>query len=889
MRDHDIIPLRTMSLPNGIVDFPSLPVLAARLDVELARLPYTIRVFMANLAQLVLAGRADLEQLHALARWQPAARPAGGFSFLPHRVVLQDFTGIPAIADLAAMRDVVAALGHDPAIVDFQVPADQIIDHSLRVDAFGHPEAAAENATAEYQRNAERYSFLRWAQHTFAGLRVVPPGAGIVHQINLERLASVVAITTTATGHRVSLETVVGTDSHTTMINGLGVLGWGVGGIEAEAVLLGEPIHVVTPRVVGVRLTGRLRPKVTATDLALTITALLRRHDVTGAFVEYFGPGVGQLQVPVRATLANMAPEYGATTGFFPVDREVPRYLAATGRGPQQVELVERYCREQGLFRGDEDPTPNYSDLVELDLATVEPSVAGPRRPHDRHALSAVPGSFAAAHPTARPPERPWPVTRPVSDGDIAIAAITSCTNTSNPAGMLAAGLLAKKAVERGLTPPRWVKTSLAPGSRVVVSHLERAGLLDSLERLGFAVVGYGCTTCHGMSGPLVPEVDEAVHVHDVIVTSVTSGNRNFEGRVHLRVRASYLASPPLVVAYALAGSVAVDLAREPVGYGADGRPVSLAELWPSEWELQQACQHAGCSEAFTAAYAGLFAGDERWAALPLSETTRYPWRADSTYIRRPPYLDGFTRQPTPLTDIRGARALVVLGDGISTDHISPVGSITADSPAGRYLRASGLTAADFNSFGTRRGNHEVMVRGTFGNLRLRNSLTPELEGPWTRVFPSHEVTSVYDAAMDYRRRGIPTVVIAGSGYGCGSSRDWAAKGTAMLGVRAVLADSFERIHRSNLVGMGVLPLQFAGADRGGHGLTGEEEFEITGLCDLVPGGTVNMIVTSPDGTQRHIPMLARVDSPTEFEYYRHRGLLGYVLRRLLERAGEIS
>ncbi|MFF2146617.1 aconitate hydratase AcnA [Kitasatospora sp. NPDC058190] len=892
------LPHRRLTTPQGTVEFPSLPDLAARLGVDLAALPFTIRVLLENLARLVAAGQADPARLHDLARWDPSADRQGEFPYLPSRVVLQDFTGVPAIADLAAMRDAVAGLGLDPSIVDTQVRADQVIDHSLQVDVFGRSDAAAVNVAREYQRNAERYGFLRWAQQAFDGLRVVPPGAGIVHQLNLERLAEVVTVNRGGAGPaQAVLDTVVGTDSHTTMINGLGVLGWGVGGIEAEAVMLGQPIHVVTPRVVGVRLTNRLAAGVTATDLVLTVTELLRRHGVVGAFVEYFGEGAERLGLADRATLANMAPEYGATTGFFPVDQETLHYLAATGRSAEQVELVERYCRAQGLFREPGGPAPRYSELVELDLATVEPSLAGPKRPQDRVRLAEVPRSFTAAYPQAASSalesgsSASGPASSasgPIGDGDVVIAAITSCTNTSNPGVMLAAGLLAKKAVERGLAVPDRVKTSLAPGSRVVTAYLERAGLLPYLEKLGFAVVGYGCTTCHGMSGPLVPAVAEAMAERELVGVAVLSGNRNFQGRVHPQVRAGYLASPPLVVAYALAGSVTADLTTEPIGHDEDGRPVTLSDIWPSPEEIAGALDQAMRAELYEAEYAGVFEGDEHWKAIDAPAGVLYEWDDESTYIRRPPHLDGLTAEPAPPADIRAARALAILGDSITTDHISPVGAIARESAAGRHLLAAGVERRDFNSYGTRRGNHEVMVRGTFGNIRLRNAMAPDHEGPWTVDQPSGELVGIYEASCRYRERGVPAVVLAGKDYGCGSSRDWAAKGTAMLGVRAVLAESFERIHRSNLVGMGVLPLQFD-ADRSSaeYGLTGAEEFHIAGVDGLRPGGRVTVRAVRPDGTELSFPMTARIDSRRELDYYRHGGVLAYVLRQLIKRSEE--
>jgi aconitate hydratase len=839
------------------------------------RLPRTVTILLENL--LCRAGTRDVtdEDVAALAAW-PDAAPEASLAFMPSRVLMQDFTGVPAVVDLAAMRSAVARAGGDPAKVDPRVDVDLVIDHSVQVDLFRSPEAYLANIEWEYRRNGERYALLRWAQQAFANLRVVPPGAGICHQVNLEHLGKVVAVK-----DGVAMpDTLVGTDSHTTMVNGLGVLGWGVGGIEAEAAMLGQPMFLPQPIVVGMRVTGALPPGTTATDLVLTLTQLLRAHGVVGRFVEFFGDGLSTLELADRATLSNMCPEYGATAAYFPVDAETLRYLRLTGRG-ERVDLVERYTREQGLFRTDGDPDPTFSEVVELDLSSVEPSLAGPRRPQDRVALRDVWVSFRDAFGDG--PLAGDARDEGVRDGSVVIAAITSCTNTSNPSVMIGAGLLAKKAIEAGLETKPWVKTSLAPGSRVVTDYLEAAGLTPYLDKLGFSLVGFGCTTCIGNSGPLPDDVTAAVQDGDLSVVAVLSGNRNFEGRIHPLVRASYLASPPLVVAYALAGHVATDLSAEPLGTRPDGTPVYLADIWPAPDEVRDAIASSVTPDQFEREYGRIFDGDEHWNALPSPTGPMYAWDPDSTYVREPPFfeeLDG----AAAIGDIEDARCLVKIGDSITTDHISPAGSIKADSPAGRYLIEHGVQPGEFNSYGARRGNHEVMLRGTFANVRLRNELAPGTEGPWTTFLPGEEVTTIYEAAMRYRDAGVPTIVLAGKEYGSGSSRDWAAKGPSLLGIRAVLAESYERIHRSNLVGMGVLPLQYGGgADAASLGLTGGETFAIRGLAGGVsPEQRVEVEARRDDGSTTSFEAIVRIDGPAEVEYFRAGGILQMVLRDLL-------
>ncbi|TMK37644.1 MAG: aconitate hydratase AcnA [Actinobacteria bacterium] len=895
------------SLPLGVggVDIYRLAWLADQGIGAVPGLPHTLKILLEDL--LRRAGGRDVADadVAALAAW-PA--PALAIAFMPGRVLMQDFTGVPAVVDLAAMRSAVARAGADPARVNPHVPVDLIIDHSVQVDLFRSRDAYEANIDWEYRRNAERYALLRWAQQAFANVRVVPPGAGICHQVNLEHLGHVVV---TRAGVAFP-DTLVGTDSHTTMVNGLGVLGWGVGGIEAEAAMLGQPIFLPQPLVLGIRVVGELPAGTTATDLVLSLTEMLRAHGVVGTFVEFFGDGLSSLSVADRATLSNMCPEYGATSAYFPVDHETLRYLTFTGRG-DLVDLVERYTKEQGLFRADGDPDPRFSEVVELDLAAVEPSVAGPKRPQDRVALAEVWGSFVAAfrdrvEPDPRPndvgrfeeeggnvdvevdtdatiqpgAERPMPVDGDlVKHGSVVIAAITSCTNTSNPSVMLAAGLLAKKAVEAGLETRSWVKTSLAPGSRVVTDYLDSAGLTPYLEKLGFALVGYGCTTCIGNSGPLPERIATAVDEGDLNVVAVLSGNRNFEGRIHPQVRASYLASPPLCVAYALAGSVEIDLTSEPLGMGADG-PIFLRDIWPTPAEVASSMAAAITEEQFVREYAHIWDGDERWMSLPTPSGPVYAWDPASTYVQEPPFFG--EEGARPIEDIEVARVLVRVGDSITTDHISPAGSIKADSPAGRYLQEHGVPPGEFNSYGARRGNHEVMMRGTFANIRLRNELAPGTEGSWTTHFPSGEVLSIFDAAERYRDEGVPLAVLAGKEYGSGSSRDWAAKGPALLGVRFVIAESYERIHRSNLVGMGVLPLQYlAPATAASLGLSGYETFAIRGLTGgIVPGQEVTVEAVAEDGRMISFPATLRVDGAAEVDYLRSGGVLNLVLADML-------
>jgi aconitate hydratase len=873
------------------------------------RLPHTVKILLENL--LRRAGSRDVSEadVRSLASW-PNGDPDAELAFMPSRVLMQDFTGVPAVVDLAAMRSAVHRVGGDPARIDPLVDVDLIIDHSVQVDLFRSPAAYEANIEWEYRRNGERYALLRWAQQAFDGVRVVPPGAGICHQVNLEHLGKVVA----SKDGVAFPDTLVGTDSHTTMVNGLGVLGWGVGGIEAEAAMLGQPMFLPPPIVIGVRVTGALPAGTTATDLVLTLTQILRNKGVVGSFVEFFGDGCSTLELADRATLSNMCPEYGATSAYWPVDDETLRYLRNTGRG-DRVDLVERYTREQGLFRTDGDPDPIFDDLVELDLSSIEPSVAGPKRPQDRVPLGNVWTSFVEAfrnriEPDPDPTEvgrllaeggvaevdiRPDQTVEPgtesavdlndgaVRHGSVVIAAITSCTNTSNPAVMLAAGLLAKKAVEAGLDTKPWVKTSLAPGSRVVTEYLDAAGLTPYLDKLGFSLVGFGCTTCIGNSGPLPDDVAEAVTEGDLAVAAVLSGNRNFEGRIHPQVRASYLASPPLVVAYALAGHVEVDLTTDPLGTTDGGSPVYLRDLWPSAEEVRNAIATAVSPAQFEREYARIFDGDDRWRSLPTPEGPVYAWDPDSTYVQEPPFFLDLDREPSDPPDVVGARCLVKVGDSITTDHISPAGSIKVDSPAGTYLTEHGVGQRDFNSYGARRGNHEVMMRGTFANVRLVNDLVPDREGWWTAHLPDGEVMSVYDAAVAYRREGVPLVVLAGKEYGSGSSRDWAAKGPALLGVRAVIAESFERIHRSNLVGMGVLPLQFLpGESAAGLGLSGTETFDVVGIADGVePGKRVRVVARSASGGVIEFETVLRVDGEAEVEYVRHGGILQMVLREM--------
>ncbi|MBI4821047.1 MAG: aconitate hydratase AcnA [Deltaproteobacteria bacterium] len=890
----------------------------ARLDVlekqgfSIARLPYAHKILLENLLRREDGETATSDDIQALARWNAKAEPTREIQFMPARVILQDFTGVPAVVDLAAMRDAMRRMGGDPNRINPNQPVDLVIDHSVQVDAFGTKDAFAQNVALEFERNLERYRFLRWGQGSFASFRVVPPGTGIVHQVNLEHLATVVTRRDAGGVSTLLPDTLVGTDSHTTMVNGLGVLGWGVGGIEAEAAMLGQPISMLVPQVVGVRLSGRLPEGATATDLVLTVTEALRKKGVVGKFVEFFGPGLSALSLADRATVANMAPEYGATCGIFPVDAETLAYLRFTGRPAQAISLVEAYTKTQGLFHTVETPEANYSDVLALDLSKIEPSLAGPKRPQDRVLLSDVKSSFAKALPGLKDGaiKTPAKIAAPadmkiaddkvevtldggtratLSDGAVVIAAITSCTNTSNPSVLVAAGLVAKKAVERGLSTKPWVKTSLAPGSQVVADYLAEAGLLSYLEQLKFHVVGYGCTTCIGNSGPVPDAVAAAVEHGHLVVAAVLSGNRNFEGRVSPHARANYLASPPLVVAYALAGRVDIDLRSEPIGTGKDGKLIYLADLWPTTKEIEGAVSSCVRTEQFEKRYADVFTGDERWRAIEVPKTSTYAWSDDSTYIKHPPYFEDMGKEPGAPKDIAFARVLAIFGDSVTTDHISPAGSIKLDSPAGVYLQANGVKPKDFNQYGARRGNHEVMVRGTFANIRIKNKMLSGVEGGLTLHVPSGEQLSIYDAAMRYAAEGAPLVVVAGKEYGSGSSRDWAAKGPALLGVRAVIAESYERIHRSNLVGMGILPLELLnGQTADTLGLTGKETLSIAGVAEgistkFAKGRTLKVTARREDGSELTFDARARLDTPNEIEYYRHGGILRYVLRQLLK------
>jgi aconitate hydratase len=876
------------SLGPGLPDVYRLAALDGGPD--LARTPVTVKILLENLLRHAGGGVVGEADVRALAGWRPGSGVEAEIPFMPSRVILQDFTGVPAVVDLAAMRDAMAALGGDPARVNPLVPADLVIDHSVQVDRFGTADAFAYNVAREYERNGERYQLLRWAQRAFRGLRVVPPGTGIVHQVNLEYLATVVT-TGAADGRPVAYpDTLVGTDSHTTMVNALGVLGYGVGGIEAEAVLLGQPLYQPMPRVVGVRLGGELPRGATATDLVLVVTERLRRLGVVGSFVEFAGDGLAGLALPDRATISNMSPEFGATATLFPIDGETLAYLRLTGRSAEQVDLVERYAREQGLWRLP-GAGPDFDDVLELDLAEVEPSLAGPRRPQDRVPLPGTRASFEAAYPGILPAPGSPASPGQVRNGSVVIAAITSCTNTSNPTVMIGAGLLARRAVERGLRVPSTVKTSLAPGSKAVTAYLERAGLAAPLAALGFTLAGYGCTTCIGNSGPLDEAVARQVEDQGLVAAAVLSGNRNFEGRIHPLARASYLASPPLVVAFALAGRIDVDLAREPLGIGDDGRPVFLADLWPAPEEVRAAIAGAIDGELFRTTYASVFEGDERWRALPVPEGDRYAWDPASTYIASPPFFAGMGMEPSPVGDLAGARVLAWLGDSVTTDHISPAGSIPAWSPAGQWLQERGVGPVDFNSYGARRGHHEVMLRGTFGNIRLRNRLVEGKEGPYTAVLPAGGEAFLYDAAMAYQAAGVPALVLAGREYGSGSSRDWAAKGTRLLGIRVVIAESYERIHRSNLVGMGILPLQFrAGESATSLGLTGRETYAISGLAErLAPRARLTVVATADPadgGAEQRFTVECRLDGPIEVDYYRQGGILPAVLRRIAREGG---
>jgi aconitate hydratase len=863
---------------------------------QAARLPFALKILLENLLRAENGQVVRREDIEALADWQPQAEPEREIAFTPSRVLLQDFTGVPAIVDLAAMRDAMKRMGGDPKRINPLQPVELVIDHSVQVDEFGSAGAFRANAELEFTRNRERYLFLRWGQKAFRNFKVVPPDTGIVHQVNLEYLARVVFVDEAASPRPLAYpDTLVGTDSHTTMINGLGVLGWGVGGIEAEAAMLGQPVSMLIPQVVGFKLSGRLPEGATATDLVLTVTEMLRKKGVVGKLVEFYGDGLAELALADRATIANMAPEYGATCGIFPVDAETLRYLRFTGRPEKLVHLVEAYAREQGLFHTRETPEARYSDTLQLDLRAVEPSLAGPTRPQDRVRLSDVKKSFADALPKLRgkgkkggQPAAASGQAAAVANGAVVIAAITSCTNTSNPSVMMAAGLLAKKAAERGLQSKPWVKTSLAPGSKAVTDYLIEGGVMRALEQLGFFLVGYGCTTCIGNSGPLPSAVSKAIDENDLVVAAVLSGNRNFEGRVHPEVRANYLASPPLVVAYALAGRIDVDLAHDPLGTDAKGQPVYLRDIWPTQQEVQDAITRSLHSEMYRKVYAEAFQGDERWQSLAVPEGDLFQWEPSSTYVKHPPYFVDMGRQPAPVQDIRGGRVLALLGDSITTDHISPAGSIKAQGPAGLYLIEHGVQPKDFNSYGSRRGNHEVMVRGTFANVRLKNLLAPGTEGGITRHLPDGTQMSIFDAAEKYEQEKVPLIVLAGKEYGSGSSRDWAAKGPRLLGVRAVIAESYERIHRSNLVGMGVLPLQFQpGENAASLGLTGEEVYDIDGLVGVLAKGlsggrNVKVRARPTAGSVREFQAVVRIDTPQEVQYYQHGGILQYVLRQLL-------
>jgi aconitate hydratase len=871
----------------------SLPALAKTYP-GVSRLPFSMKVLLENLLRREDNAFVKADDIRAVASWDATGSAEKEISFMPARVLLQDFTGVPCVVDLAAMRDAIVALGGDPNRVNPLQPVELVIDHSVQVDYFGRPDALALNAELEFSRNKERYAFMRWGQRAFNNFKVVPPDTGIVHQVNVEYLARVV-FSETVDGEKVAYpDTLVGTDSHTTMVNGLGVVGWGVGGIEAEAAMLGQPSSMLIPKVLGVRLTGKLREGMTATDLVLTVTERLRKVGVVGKFVEFFGEGLKHLTIADRSTLGNMCPEYGATVAIFPIDALTLDYLRLTNRDASRVALVEAYAKAQGMWREDGSPDPVYSETIEIDLNAIEPSLAGPKRPQDRVSLSGAKSAFAAALPGMRAQVKPQAkssavaVAEPLVDGldhgSVVIAAITSCTNTSNPSVLVAASLLAKKAVEKGLTRKPWVKTSLAPGSKVVTEYLAAAGLTPSLEALGFHTVGYGCTTCIGNSGPLPDDVTATIREKGLVVSSVLSGNRNFEGRIQQDVRANYLASPPLVVAYAIAGTMTTDISSEPLGTGTDGKPVYLKDVWPTDQEIRDAVASVVTAKQFKESYANVFDGDTRWQGLKVPEGNRFDWEADSTYVRPPTFLEGMTMTPAKPSDITGARVLALLGDSVTTDHISPAGNIKADSPAGKYLTDHGVKPADFNSYGARRGNHEVMMRGTFANPRLRNQVAPGTEGGWTTLLPDGGVMSIYDASVKYREAGTPLIVVGGKEYGSGSSRDWAAKGTFLLGVKAVIVESFERIHRSNLVNMGVLPLQFkAGETAQSLGLTGLETYDLAGVATgLKPRGDLTVKATAADGSVKTFTVTIRIDTPEELVAYSHGGILPYVVRQLV-------
>ena len=906
MRSLDSFKTRTaLTVGAETFHYYSLTALARAGFTGVERLPYSLKILLENLLRREDDAFVKGDDIRALASWDLRAPGQKEISFMPARVLLQDFTGVPCVVDLAAMRDGIVALGGDPDKVNPLQPVELVIDHSVQVDHFGTGHAMELNADLEYQRNRERYVFLRWGQTAFRNFRVVPPETGIVHQVNIEYLARVICRDEQDGGIVAYPDTVFGTDSHTTMVNGLGVVGWGVGGIEAEAAMLGQPSSMLIPPVLGYRLIGRLPEGATATDLVLTITEALRKKGVVGKFVEFYGPGLAHLTIADRVTLGNMCPEYGATVAIFPIDEMTLDYLRLTGRDDAQVALVEAYARAQGLFRAEGSPDAVYTESLELDLGTVEPSLAGPRRPQDRVSLTRAKASFASSLEDLKRGVKPstsavhgaagggtvgtaaLAVQTQLEHGSVVIAAITSCTNTSNPSVMIGAGLVAKKAVARGLTRQPWVKTSLAPGSKVVTDYLKKSGLDTYLDQLGFNLVGYGCTTCIGNSGPLPEEVSAEIRDRGLVVASVLSGNRNFEGRIQQEVRANYLASPPLVVAYALAGTMNVDLTTEPLGTGRDGQPVFMKDLWPTEHEIQQTMLSSVTAGAFRQRYASVFEGDDRWQKLPVPTGDRFNWDGGSTYVRKPPFLENLSLTPAPRTDLEGARALAVLGDSITTDHISPAGGIKADSPAGKYLIAHGVSPKEFNSYGARRGNHEVMMRGTFANVRIRNQMVPGVEGGVTVHLPGDEVMPIYDASMRYQEAGVPLIILAGKEYGSGSSRDWAAKGTMLLGVKVVIAESFERIHRSNLVNMGVLPLQFVDGDTAAaHGLTGRELFAIEGAgADLKPRSAVTVKATKADGSVTSFQAAVRIDTPEELTAFSHGGILPYVLRQLVTRS----
>ncbi len=877
----------TLSINGTDYEIYSLPAVK---EGHVSRLPYSLKILLENLLRHVSTGDVRPADISALANWDPKASAEHEIAFTPARVILQDFTGVPAVVDLAAMRDAVVKLGGKAEAINPQSPAELVIDHSVQVDHYGNPGALKANTSVEFARNQERYGFLRWGQSAFRNFKVVPPNTGIVHQVNLEYLSRVV-FGVESNGRRVAYpDTVVGTDSHTTMINGLGVLGWGVGGIEAEAAMLGQSVTMLIPEVIGFRLAGKLREGTTATDLVLTVTEMLRKKKVVGKFVEFFGDGLSNLPLADRATIGNMSPEFGSTVAIFPIDQETIRYLELSGRPEQDIALITAYAKAQGLWRNDGQADPLFSDILELDMGDVQPSVAGPSRPQDRIALRDLSAAYARieAKQVADGKTGAAPVkvtskgeTFDLKNGSVLVAAITSCTNTSNPYVMVGAGLLARNASRLGLKPKPWVKTSLAPGSRVVSNYLEKSGLLKDLNALGFNIVGYGCTTCIGNSGPLDEPIEKAVREGKLVGCSVLSGNRNFEGRIHPLVRNNFLASPPLVVAYALAGNIHVDLEKEPLGTSKDGKPVYLRDIWPGQKEIQEIVTGTLDSGMFRDSYANVFAGDENWNSITVPKGNRFAWADDSTYVRNPPYFDGMTREPSAVTDITGARVLALLGDSVTTDHISPAGSIGKDSPAGRYLVSKGVQPSDFNQYGARRGNHEVMMRGTFANIRLRNQLVPGTEGGYTAHLPSDEKLSIFDAAMRYAGDKVPLVVLAGKEYGSGSSRDWAAKGTKLLGVRAVIAESYERIHRSNLIGMGVLPLEFqAGENAASLGLDGREVYDISGL-DEGRAREVAVVAQRDDGTKISFRARVRIDTPKEREYFAHGGILHYVLRQL--------